>query len=298
MSLLLVVAIVGIGVRFRAVSAVRRRQVAGIAASVAITALASLVLIDLPILIGGAPLVPREAIAALALPIPIFLALALWQDRGFRLDRLRRSQMTLLHAREEERQLRRDLHDGLGPTLAAIGLKVDTAASWVDRDPATAEKLLGEVRRDLSAALVETRRLVRGLRPPALDELGLAEAIRQAADELSVGEGQPAIAVTAGDLPTLPAAVEVAAYRIVQESLTNVVRHASAEHVDVRVWVDGDSLRIDVSDDGVGFDMGSRPGVGTEAMRERVEALGGDCRIASAPEAGTRVTVMLPVSPG
>lgn len=298
-SLILVVVIVGIAVRVRGVSRIRRRQVAGIAVSVAATAVASLALIDLPILIVGGPLVPREAVVLLALPVPIFLALSLWQDRSFRFDRLRRSQMMLLHAREEERRrLRRDLHDGLGPALAAIGLKVDAAASWTVRDPPTAERLLAEVRRDLNAALAETRQLVRGLRPPALDELGLANAIRRAADEFSPGETQPTISVTADGLPTLPAAVEVAAYRIVQESLTNAVRHANAAHLDVRVGVDDGALRIEVTDDGTGYDTEVRRGVGTEAMRERVEELGGDCWIASAPDAGTRVLITLPLSPG
>lgn len=298
-SLILVVVIVGIAVRFRGVSRVRRRQVAGIAVSVAATAVASLGLIDLPVLIYGAPLAPRETVVLLALPVPIFLAFALWQDRSFRFDRLRRSQMALLHAREEERRrLRRDLHDGLGPVLAAIGLKVDAAASWIARDPATAETLLTEVRRDLNAALAETRQLIRGLRPPALDELGLANAIRRAADEFSPGEKQPAINVTADGLPTLPAAVEVAAYRIVHESLTNAVRHANAAHLDVHVGVDRGALRIEVTDDGIGYDTEIRRGVGTEAMRERVEELGGDYWIASAPDVGTRILVTLPLSPG
>ncbi len=299
-SLMLVVVIVGIAVRFRGVSHIRRRQVAGIALTVTATAVASLVLIDLPVLIVGAPLMPREVVVLLALPVPIFLAVALWQDRNFRFDRLRRSQMALLHAREEERlRLRRDLHDGLGPSLAAIGLKVDAAASWVARDPAIAEGLLKEVRRDLNATVAETRKLVRGLRPPALDELGLANAIRRTADDFSATDTQPAITVTADGLPTLPAAVEVAAYRIVQESLTNAVRHAHAAHLDVSVAVDRGALRIEVADDGTGYDTESRGGgVGTESMRERVEELGGDYWITSAPESGTRVLVTLPLSPG
>ncbi len=298
-SSLLVVVLVGIAVRFRAISRVRRRQTAAVAASVSAAVVASLALIDLPILIGGAPLVSRETVVLLALPVPILLAVALWNDRNFRFDRLRRSQMALLHAREEERlRLRRDLHDGLGPSLAAIGLKVDAAASWVARDPAVAEGLLAEVRRDLNATLAETRHLVRGLRPPALDELGLASAIKRTADEFSGADKQPEITVSADGLPTLPAAVEVAAYRIVQESLTNAVRHAHAAHLDVHVGVDGGALRIEVEDDGTGYDTESRRGVGTEAMRERVEELGGDCWIASAPDKGTRVLVTLPLSPG
>ncbi len=103
-SLMLVVVIVGISVRFRGISPVRRSHVAGIAVAVVATAVASLLLVDLPILMVGSPLVAREMVVLLALPIPIFLAFALWQDRSFRFDRLRRSQMALLHAREEERR--------------------------------------------------------------------------------------------------------------------------------------------------------------------------------------------------
>jgi two-component system, NarL family, sensor kinase len=250
-------------------------------------------------LIGGAPLVPRPAVVLLALPIPLFLAIALWQDRGFRLSRLRHSQMSLLHAREEERRrLRRDLHDGLGPTLAAIGLKVDTAVSWVRRDPDTAERLLDEVRRDLTATVADTRRLVRGLRPPALDELGLVGAIKALAEHFSAGETTATdISVTADGLPALPAAVEVAAYRIVQESLTNVVRHARASHCEVSLALDDGALRIEVADDGVGIEQTDRRGVGTEAMRERAEELGGEWSIDSEPEAGTRILVTLPLAP-
>ncbi len=104
--------------------------------------------------------------------------------------------------------------------------------------------------------------------------------------------------MSADGLPTLPAAVEVAAYRIVQESLTNAVRHANAEHLDVHVGVDHGTLRIEVADDGIGYDTDSRAGVGTEAMRERVEELGGDYWVTSAPDAGTRILVTLPLAPG
>jgi signal transduction histidine kinase len=296
-SVLLVVGISGIALRYRSVSAARRRQVGAIAASVTLTAAASLLLVDVPIMLGEPPIVPRTFVVLLGLPIPILLAVALWRDRGFRLDRLRRSRMALLHAREEERRrLRRDLHDGLGPTLAAIGLKVDAAASWVRTDPATAESLLRDVRANLTEAISETRRLVRGLRPPALDEQGLVNAIRGAAAEFSTGAGLPAITVAGEPLPTLPAAVEVAAYRIVHECMTNSVRHASAEHCDVRLEMRDGMLSIDVLDDGVGYDPRQPRGVGTEAMRERVEELGGEYRATSAPGEGTRVQVTLPVA--
>jgi signal transduction histidine kinase len=297
-SLMLTVGIVGIAHRLRSMSPVRRRQVGGIALSVMAAAFASLLLVDLPVMLGGGPVVPRELVILLALPIPVFLAAALWQDRSFRHNRLRRRQMELLHAREEERRrLRRDLHDGLGPTLAAIGLKIDAAASWVERDPATAGQLLQEIRRDLTASMADTRRLVRGLRPPALDELGLTAAVRHVADEFGAGgDGGPIITVSADGLPPLPAAVEVAAYRIIQESLTNSVRHARAGRIDVNLTADGaEALRIDVTDDGIGFEPGERAGVGTEAMRERAEEIGGELVFARPAGGGTSVQVSLPL---
>jgi signal transduction histidine kinase len=299
-SVLLVGALAGIGGRFVSVSAARRRQVAGVAASVALTVLASLVLIDLPITLRGEPIVEREVIVLLALPIPFFLALALWQDRNFRLDRLRRSQMALLLAREEERRrLRRDLHDGLGPTLAAVGLKVDAAAAWLESDPARAREVLDEVRLDLTSAASETRRLVRGLRPPGLAEHGLGEAVRRLAGELSPAEGNgPRIEVSAADLPTLPAAVEVAAYRIVHEGLTNVVRHAHAQHCEVRLEATNGDLRIAVADDGIGLKDVEHTGVGTESMRERAEEIGGECWIISGAGKGTQLNATLPLTPG
>jgi signal transduction histidine kinase len=300
-SLLLLSALFGIGGRFLTVSAGRRRQVAGVAASVALAVLASLLLIDAPIAFGGSPLVDRAAIVLVALPVPFFLALALWHDRNFRINRLRRSQLALIHARDEERRrLRRDLHDGLGPSLAAIGLKVDAAASYVGRDAGRAQQLLDEVRRDLAAAVSETRRLVRGLHPPALTELGLVGAIQRAADELTGGESRngqaPQVRINAATLPPLPPPIEVAAYRIVHEALANVIRHAQARHAEIIIAAAADTLELEVTDDGIGLGLGHRPGVGTQAMRERARELGGAFEIDSQPGGGTTIRATLPLA--
>ena len=251
----------------------------------------------MPIALTGAPLLPRSTVALTALPVPVLLAVTLWRDRTFRLDRLRRSQMALLHAREEERRrLRRDLHDGLGPTLAAVGLKLDAATSYLGRDEDSARRLLTEARRDLTAAVSDTRRLVRGLRPPALDELGLIGAVQRLIEGFADPEGEaPIISLTADKLPPLAAAVEVEAYRIVQEAVTNAVRHARAHRCDVRISVINDSLRVSVSDDGIGADDG-HSGVGHESMRERAEQLGGECRMVRGETSGTRLEAMLPLA--
>jgi signal transduction histidine kinase len=295
-SFLLLAGIAGMYFRVRDLSVVRRRQIRWVVLAAASAAAASLVLIELPIVVVGAPIVSRSAVVLLALPIPVLLAVALWQDRNFRLDRLRQSQMELLHAREEERRrLRRDLHDGLGPTLAAIGLKVDAAASWTTRDPQMAQKLLADVRQDLAAAVADTRRLVRGLRPPALGNMGLVDAVQKLAGGF-VGEGAPRIVVAAPDGLDVPAAIEVAGYRIIQEGITNAVRHSSAKRVDVRMATKNGHFRIDVIDDGVGFSPSATHGTGTESMRERAEELGGDYSLRS-DGSGTRLVVVFPLAP-
>ncbi|WP_066375061.1 sensor histidine kinase [Herbidospora mongoliensis] len=195
---------------------------------------------------------------------------------------------------EERRRLRRDLHDGLGPTLAAAALKVEAAGNLMDRDPALAREALGQVRGDLSTVLNDVRRLVHDLRPPALDQFGLAGALRQAAERF--GEGTVAIVVsTAGDLTGLPAAAEVAAYRIGCEAMVNVTRHARAARCEVRLTATGGTLEVEIVDDGRGLRTGEGVGVGLLAMRERAEELGGRCTVTGGAT-GTRVHAVLPLA--
>jgi signal transduction histidine kinase len=210
---------------------------------------------------------------------------------------LQRSRELLVTAREEERRrLRRDLHDGLGPRLAAQSLKVGSARMLYDQDPKTADTLLSELESDIEATLAEIRRLVYDLRPPALDELGLVGAIRDAAERhTSQAADGLHISVHAPDkLPPLSAAVEVASYRIVQEALANVTHHASAADCVVRLTVTGE-LRIEVSDDGIGIPKEHRSGVGLHSMRERAEELGGTCIVGRSASGGTRVLARLPL---
>jgi signal transduction histidine kinase len=206
---------------------------------------------------------------------------------------LQHSRKRLVTAREEERRrLRRDLHDGLGPALAAHTLKVGSARALLARDPVMAEKLLTELERDIEAALSDIRRLVYDLRPPALDELGLVGAIRESGaryhrDSLRVSvEAQEM-------LPALPAAVEVAAYRITQEALTNVVRHAQAHTCFIALTFNGE-LSLEIRDDGVGLAEDHHAGVGLTSMRERAAELGGRCVIEALPTGGTRILAQLP----
>ena len=206
----------------------------------------------------------------------------------------------LVVAREEERRrIRRDLHAGLGPTLAAIGMRAEVAAELAANDPAGAERVLAEMRVEVQGALGEIRRLVDALRPPALDELGLVGALQAQAGRLGP---EPTVDVAAhGPLPDLPAAIEVAAYRIAVEAMTNAARHARARSCHVRLTEAGTlakldrSLEVEITDDGAGIARDVRPGIGLLSMRERASEVGGTCVVEAAPDGGTRVFARLPL---
>jgi two-component system NarL family sensor kinase len=210
---------------------------------------------------------------------------------------LHASRGRIVAAREEERRrLRRDLHDGLGPTLTGVGLAADAAANLIDTDPEQSRQLLQSLRRDTRVAVADIRRLVDDLRPPALDEVGLLGALQQRADQLrwrADGSALDVTVVVPDQLPTLPAAVEVAAYRIATEALTNVARHAGARGAVLEIRCDT-SLNVEVTDDGAGAARWS-PGVGLEAMRERAAELGGLFE-AGPSRRGGRVYVSIPLS--
>ncbi len=212
---------------------------------------------------------------------------------------LKRSRERLVLAREEERRrIRRDLHDELAPTLAALGLTAATVGELIGRDPARAAAINAKLEDALRAAVSDVRRLVYDLRPPTLDELGLVEAIRERADQLSTGVTYDlAVKVEVPELlPPLPAAVEVAAYRIVQEALANVVRHARARTCTIRLSSPGNELHIEVLDDGTGLPDSPRIGVGLSSMEERTAEVGGRCTFESVEPSGTRLSFHLPLS--
>ena len=212
---------------------------------------------------------------------------------------LQRSRERLVTAREEERRrLRRDLHDGVGPRLAALTLKIETARNRLSHDPA-ADELLSDLAERSRDAVADVRRSVHALRPPILDELGLVAALRETADQYSA-DGMGISIHAPGTLPALPAAVEVACYRIAQEAMTNVVRHAGAGRCRVGMSLEEGtgSLSLEVEDDGRGIGSSPGSGVGLHSMRERAEELGGTCVIGPAPSGGTRVRAELPLGEG
>ncbi|HEX5995352.1 MAG TPA: histidine kinase [Jiangellales bacterium] len=210
-------------------------------------------------------------------------------------DDVQRAREQLVLGREDERRrLRRDLHDGIGPALAGATLRVALARDAVSTDAERAQALLSDAEEQLEATVRQVRDLVYGLRPPALDDLGLVGALRERVAALDPSE---TIRVQVDEpFPTLPAAVEAAAYRIVIEALTNTLRHAHAQTgtVSIRCHSDAgrDGLLVSVADDGVGLD-GTTPGVGIHSMAERAEELGGRVTVDSS-RAGTTVRAWLP----
>jgi signal transduction histidine kinase len=209
---------------------------------------------------------------------------------------LQESRQRLVAAREEERRrLRRDLHDSVGPMLAALSMQTETARELIATQPQRSEALLGDVLLQLQAILGDIRRVVYGLRPPALDDLGLASALRT--QSAMFGQGKVVLRVMIEEpLPPLSAATEVAIYCIVQEALTNVMRHADARNAEVRMSIDtAQSLVVlEITDDGKGIAADSRSGVGLHSMHERAAELNGTCTIHSTLGEGTKIKIVLP----
>jgi signal transduction histidine kinase len=209
---------------------------------------------------------------------------------------LRRSRDNVVQAREEERRrLLHDLHDGVGPTLAAISLGLHACRRAIE--PGAQSELLASLQDELDGAINEIRRLAHGLRPPELDRIGLLGAIRAYASAISARADDQGVTIALDvpiSMPRLPATVDVAAYRIVSEALTNVMRHASARSCAVRLWVD-DDLHIEVVDDGIGLPEQHAAGVGLWSMRERATELGGDCVVSAGSGGGTKVRATLPL---
>lgn len=206
-------------------------------------------------------------------------------------EELQDSRERLVTAREEERRrIRRDLHDGLGPALSGAVFQLESARLLVDRDPVAAKDQVAAASGHLQEVVADVRRLVHDLRPPALDDLGLVGALRQQGARLD-----PPATVLAEELPPLPAAVEVAAFRVASEAMTNVARHARARTCTVRLAATGGELRVDVTDDGVGIAPDSQAGVGLVGLRERAAELGGTSEVTCPAAGGTVVTVRLPL---
>ena len=235
----------------------------------------------------------RTAVAVVAAPLALALhATELARD-------LRASQSRLVTTREEERRrIRNDLHDGLGPALTGMAFTIDGVINVLDSDPALARAALLQLRSGVGSEIDEVRRLIERLRPPALDQLGLVGALRVQAERLqhrSTGEHLTVDVSSAAELPTLPAAAEIAAFRIATEALLNVSRHSDATRATVRIDV-GDDLEIAVTDNGTGSSPW-QPGLGLTSMSERARELAGVCTAGPTPHGG-QVRARLPLPAG
>ncbi len=207
---------------------------------------------------------------------------------------LQASRTQLVTTREEERRrLRRDLHDGLGSALTSMTFQLDASYNLLDRDPQAVKALLKELKLQTQASIADIRRLVYNLRPPILDEWGLVAALREQVAQYQLNNVR--VSVDAPEsLPPLPAAVEVAAYRIALEALANVIRHAQATRCTICLAVCDNALTVEVQDNGKGLLSDYHAGVGISAMRERAAELGGSCVIEDVATGGTRVYARLP----
>jgi signal transduction histidine kinase len=203
---------------------------------------------------------------------------------------------TLAAALAERRRIRHDLHDGLGPSLTGIGLGLEAVETALSRDPDRAGAVVRRMRTEVNGAVEEVRRILDGLRPPALDEAGLVTALRhRAADLTERSGGRLTVAIEAPEsLPKLDPETEVAAYRIAEEALTNTIRHSAARTVVVRLRALDGGITVEVADDGQGLPSPPRPGVGLDSMQRRAESLGGSLAVSSGT--GVRVVAHLPLA--
>lgn len=216
-------------------------------------------------------------------------------------ERVREVASQALTAAEEERKrISRELHDETAQLLAALLIRI----RLVKRagDPRAVDALLEDMRREIGQALEGVRRFARGLRPPALDELGLIPAIESHVRSLrEISEMDLSLAAGPAVDEGLPAEAGLAVYRIIQEALSNVLRHSGATRASIRLEREGARLVVCVEDDGRGFSVptvtaGGR-GLGLFGMNERAAYLGGRVDVRSEPGAGTRVRAEIPIAP-
>ena len=228
----------------------------------------------------------RRLLSAIARPLAAEL-------HGARLAlQLQQSRESLVLAREEERrQLQRDLHDGVGPRLAGLGLGLDTAAALLPADVDGARATIERLRARNDAALQEVRRVARGLGPPALEHGELGTALRLLATDVA---GDLARLDIDPDADSLPAAVQVGLFHVAAEAMSNAVRHGRARHVAVSLHRDGADVVLRVADDGPGLPADAPAGTGMGSMRERCAELGGSLAVSSGPDGGTVVVAWAP----
>lgn len=213
-------------------------------------------------------------------------------------ERLRELTMRLTVAQEEERRrLARDLHDDVGQALTIMKMRLRMAQNAIPEPAREKLDVLGTLIED---TLKTVRALSHELRPPLLDELGWDAALSWLCDSFSQRSGMPVSYASNGECTRLNSDVEMVAYRVVQEAMTNIARHADAADAAVTATQSPDQLLITIQDSGKGFDMqalqrSGKSGLGLLSMQERVDTVGGEIAITSMPGEGTLITATLPI---
>jgi signal transduction histidine kinase len=239
----------------------------------------------------------QELLATLARATGLALENARLHGERLQLLRLQLAQFTAIQE-EERRRVARELHDGLGPALASLSIRLRTAQKLLDRDRGAVLKEMEEIAEQAQTSVKDIRRLIHDLRPAVLDELGLCPALREYAARFREEHELELNLILPGEAERLSPALETALFRIVQEALANAHKHAQARRVDIRLDRDAGKVSLEITDDGRGFDPAApRSGrhIGLASIRERVSQLAGRFTIHSAPGRGTTLTVFVPL---
>ncbi len=210
-------------------------------------------------------------------------------------EALQNSREQIVRGREEERKrIRRDLHDGLGPTLASTALQLETARKLIYTKPEQGDTILKNLENKMSQTLTDVRTLVHDLYPSLIDQFGLVEALRQELESFESEALKVTFSVT-GEIDDLGAATEVAVYRIVKEAVHNVHKHAQATRCEVNIDCSGEKLKVIIQDNGVGLKITETTGIGLQSICERTEELGGSFQIVDRASHGLKLSVQLPL---
>lgn len=212
----------------------------------------------------------------------------------------------IITAQEDERKrVARELHDMVGQALTGLSLTLGSAEAEVGRDPDRMRERLEALRATTSAAIEDVRRLIADLRPSVLDDLGLIQALGWYVENYLEKAGIETVAATSGSDVDVPAHLQTALFRVLQEAITNIIKHSQAQNVSIRLDFAESTISGEVRDDGVGFDFEevqgeelALRGVGLLGMEERINLLGGSFEVSSRPGEGTVVTFQVPLEPG
>lgn len=201
-----------------------------------------------------------------------------------------------LSVTKERNRIAQELHDTLSHTMSGLSVQLETMKAYWDVDPSTARKRLDKSLIAIRSGLEETRRILMALRAKPLEELGLAQAIRQMAEEAATHAGIHLDLMVADDMPSLSPSTEQCFFRVAQEAITNVIKHAKAKRLTVKLESKENKVTLTVQDDGIGFEVNDSNGAkhfGLMGMKERAEFVKGELNITSQPGVGTTVKLTI-----